>query len=1318
MAVGGRVLGEAFVVISPDTESFLADLTAKVKAAVQGVPQQNVKVGADTSPAAAAVAKLKTDLTAALSQLQTVKIGADGGAITKVMAGITMKAAALQKQMANMVLAADTARYDAQIAKKNVELAKLRQQLRSLEMGADTSVIDAAMAKEVAATAGLQRKLSGLQLTLNDAQAAYELKYLESQAEAIREALGDIPGDVEDTLIQAKLNMINARIGVLRSDAKKIELAGNTTLLFSQLTAAEDKLVRLRAEAAGVRLMNEAQIAGVQAQIAAVTAEMGVLRAEADKVRLGGLSMAEITSVAAGIAGLNAEVTKLSASLAGTAVGPPGQALAHLRDQAAKLNQQLGSLDAELTDTAAVAKLAALQLQSEKLKVTLADLSVGGDPIRMAEATRQVAALALGLKNLASPVSNLTPLGERLAGGWGKLNAALAITPSLFGKTMAGFSGFHLIVDALIEATIIAATSLLALAAGAAAAYPAIDQVAYATKNSLTAMTALGVDAGPLAGKLDAVQKAMAPRVIEAYGGALSLLTGQTGVLSKAGTQVVTMFDDWIAKLDIWSRGQKSMGGLLQSGIGFLSQMAKVLGTLGQALDNLLTKDPGVAHFLLDVIQGVASAINLFSKLPAPIVEATLALHGLYLWGKVLAGVLLQLGTSAVNTAKGLLALATNPFFWVAAAAAAIAYMVYETTQADGSTKSFIATLDSGVQTMSASQAATVGISSALGQLHQEMGNTSGLLASEQKNWANLGNTFRSLGFDTKAMWVTWGDSMKNIFGGNALTGVKQFGQAIKDIFVPGAGRGMAVQQDVARLNDELNKLVGQQRNLFAETGALVKQGYTVQQAFALMDAAGVKAGDSFALMQQKVQNLISGYQAMSVQGGILANSINALNFQTEQQDSKVTQLNQAWDTFFKTVTGGATGFNAFATQSLGLYAALGSSADKLTISSGKAHISLQATTAAGKGTAVSMTGLNTASLQARDTFLSTAEAANTQVDNLTLLASAAGLGSKGTDMLTSATKDMVAQMLPAAKGSQEMTDVLYALAQHGGYQGADSFRALAKWVGNTKDPMAALDKITGTLTHDAANLTTDVKNLSVALGQNLNGAMAAAILQASGGQKVFDNFATSVLKSGANTQATQQAAVPLIAALIRMTGSTKDAKAEFETFAQEGLGLTRKQADTLWQESLPKTQQQMSATGKSAKTTADIISTSAKSASGNWLTSWSPWEKFFTQMIPAFVSNTLKLFDGMWSNSAHYFGQYLVTDVGNFFTKTLPHWWDNATGFAKKAWHDVAAAFNSVFLAPLANFFTKWVPARWNDLAGGGKLPGRTSSAPSTRSS
>jgi hypothetical protein len=892
--------------------------------------------------------------------------------------------------------------------------------------------------------------------------------------------------------------------------------------------------------------------------------------------------------------------------------------LAALQKLSAEIRATLGAMAAKVDDTTAASKINGMLVRAGLLDRTLRGLSARVDTAGfeggMLRATRDANALVTAMTKLK------TEADKPLAGGGFLATFLKGPGGGAFGLggTIGLVGTWHVLIDALAEGLIILSTSLLALGAAAAAVYPSVDQLGISLKATLDASTALGTDAGPLAGKLDALQKAMAPQVIEAYGGALALVTGQAGALNKAVPEVVGLFDTWIAKMDIWVGTQQQAGGLLHTGTGFLIQFGHVLGSVGQAIDNLITKDPGVAHFLLDIVGATAGLLNLLTRLPRWLVEAAIGLHGMWVWANVLGfalgkmlgpvtglvtwvakfgtagteaagaagvlgGALGKAGTAAKNFGLGLYALAASPVTWALVLAAGIAAVVYEMHQGTDAAKTFIGGMNDRLGQMKASDAIPAIITD-LGQLDGKIRTAFGPANISAIQGTFGGNSLVSMGrFKANLIsmgdaGVAWGHTMTDVLTGNVGRAFRDFGGVLSAF---GAKHNAAVHQagqDVQAYRGEITKLTGEQKNLYAETGLLIRAHYTLAQAWALMDLAGVKANDTLAVMEVKVKNLINGYDAMGISGALLKNSVDALSFATLQQDSKVTELNSAWDTFFKTVTGGEQAFTGFATQVEGLYQSLSNAGVKLTDSNGKVSLSTKLAGDAAQGGTVSMTGLNSASLQARDTFLRTADAAAQQMDSLRLLASAAGLGGHGTDLLTQANKDLVASMLPAARGSKAMTDILYALAQQGGYQGANSFRDLSRWVqeasGSVKaahDPMANLDGIVTTLTTDAAGLTQDVKNLSLALGTTLNDAMAAAILQASGGQQVFDNFATAVLNTRVNSKQARDAAVPLAQAIYNMTGNAADAKREFETFATAGLGKTKAQADTLWQETFPK---------------------------------------------------------------------------------------------------------------------------------------------------
>jgi hypothetical protein len=831
----------------------------------------------------------------------------------------------------------------------------------------------------------------------------------------------------------------------------------------------------------------------------------------------------------------------------------------------------------------------------------------------------------------------------------------------LFGSATHSVGVWHIALDAAIEGVIAVGGALAVLTATAYAFWPAAVDV-YNHLNAVdSANDALGSSIPPLAKHFVALQQSLAPEALELYGGALNVVNRSAGLLSPAIHSVASLMEGWIANIDIWVGSQRTMGGLLQSGVGYLSQFGSLVGDVGLAIVNLLSKDPGVVHFLLDVVGGAGKLLVLFSDLPRPIVEATLALHGIYLWGGLAVTALTRVGTGVASMVKsvagfdGLLGsgkllaagLTTGTVIAFAALAAAIAYAGYESTQATPEVRKFIGGINSQVAGMTASQAVLGGIATAIGSVNREIQGQN--LASVMKGWNDIGpmgsQWATSIGDDTRATISQFGSSFGDLAKGLGPSGtwadlghaVTGFGLAVKDAFVPGAGASIALKNNIAALNTEINSLLGTGKNMDAEVGTLMRGttswsyvvgegtgkvrqlgsglvetttgAYTFNQALALMDLAGVKSTDSLTVMRQKVDNLIEGYREMGVRGGILANAVDAVTLSMEEQQSKASNLTQAYTTFIGLVTGSESAFTTFA-QGIGTLSkdaaagktslqgiaqassslasaqarvasaqsslsglqksgkasadSLSAAHDRLTAAEDSLAGAQGKASAASKTQAVSLNGLSASSLTLRSTWNGSITDAVSLYNAMLLQTQAAGMGSKGYGLLTQAGKDMAASMLPLAKGSSAATAELYALAQVAGYQGPDAFRSLAAWVGKVHDPMANLDSIESKLTVASADLATDTKNLAAAISQNLNQAMSQAIFIASGGQKAYTNFAEAVMKAHGNTSAMIPTARSLAKELVTQTHNVSDAHKEFDVFAI-GLGLNRQQADKLW---------------------------------------------------------------------------------------------------------------------------------------------------------
>lgn len=1002
--------------------------------------------------------------------------------------------------------------------------------------------------------------------TLADTQLRKELAGLNPK---IRIGLDQKAAQTALAAFQVRVKAVSEQLNNMRMDVKGDKAAE------AKIAAAQVKVLAITKAMASMTMAADTK--KLDAQILAKQAEVRKLQASMSKFKMD----ADATKLALKIAKLEAEARSLEKQLEDMDVDADVSVLEAkfnaVHAELALLKRDASDLDLVMNNVAALrsiavarAELAALQQQARDTR-----LGVEIDPAK-------IAAFEVGLLGIEAAMQKLDETTKK---AHADSNAFVGIISGTrwWNISILGVGAWHVVLDGLLETLIAVTGATIALTAGVLGVADAAQDVGIHLKGVWETSAALHQVIPPLSGSFKALSAAMAPRTIELFGGGLDLMASQTGNLLHEIEPVVNLFDTWIAKIDLWVGAQHQFGKAVSGGLVYLDQFGQIFGNLGIAITNLLSKDPGIAELLGKLIIAGTQLLVAFSKLPGPLVETALALHGIYLWGKVLVAAPILafakslgiLSTAQVKAAENALHFRnilsfflTNPFGWAIAAAASLSFLGYQLAQADAHARNFIGGLEQGLQELSGGQA-ILAISSDIGQLNAEISRVPARIGNTELtlvNFArNAGHSFNQVSYDL---------NKGNIPG--ALADIGRTAYNAVRAFMGWANIGPVIRQaenDTGAYRGEIIKLTREQSKMFAVTGRLVTGqndlhigAVSLTQAWALMDIAGVKASDRFDVMWQKVENLVAGYKGLSVQGGILKNSVNAISFAALQQESKVSDLNSAWDAFFKTVTGGESGFLSFAQQTIGLFRVMDQTSLKMNESNGKVSTSMNGLAKASKGTTVSMTGLNDVSINARETFLRSAEAANAQVDSLTLLASAAGLGAKGTDLLSRATKDMVASLLPAASRSRALTSVLYALAQRGGYGGANSFKALSEWAGKTKDPLKDLDSITTTLTTDAANLTDDIKNLSVALGQTLNTAMAAAILQAGGGQKVFDAFATAVLHTAFNSKQQQAAATNLAGQLLALTGNANDARNEFITFAQQ-MHLSREQASQLWDE-------------------------------------------------------------------------------------------------------------------------------------------------------
>jgi hypothetical protein len=319
--------------------------------------------------------------------------------------------------------------------------------------------------------------------------------------------------------------------------------------------------------------------------------------------------------------------------------------------------------------------------------------------------------------------------------------------------------------------------------------------------------------------------------------------------------------------------------------------------------------------------------------------------------------------------------------------------------------------------------------------------------------------------------------------------------------------------------------------------------GVSMPAALALMNTAGVTTNQLFSTQSkvwdvalQQVKGLVTGYQAMGQQLGLVGGDLNALTVSESSQLANMTKLNDAWDTWTKIIGGTPTDFIKFA--------------QGLATMTGDAG-------AAG----ASMTGLSKNALSLQYDFQGT----YTDVENL-FDAFRSDQAISGQGNFVQFVKAAVANLIPFAGGSKEAAAQISALAQEAGGPATTNIATLQRWVGNISNPLKTMQTEANNAAIGASNLSQDAARLATTLQQQLEPAMSKATFGALGGQQVFSAFADDLLKFGPNSQQTISSGAKVAEMLLSVDKNSASAKSQFTAWA-ESMGMSKDQANKLWSE-------------------------------------------------------------------------------------------------------------------------------------------------------
>ena len=773
----------------------------------------------------------------------------------------------------------------------------------------------------------------------------------------------------------------------------------------------------------------------------------------------------------------------------------------------------------------------------------------------------------------------------KATGGW----FGLAGTLTVFGGFMGTVAVWHVVLDALIEAVAILIPAIVTLIAGLAAFGLAGLDAGKAVYNRLVDVynvsDAWGASLPPLTGKLEKLHEQVRPMVWQLYGDAIDIVTSKNGIFNRLAVETGREVDRLAGKLTVFvDQASKGLDKFFAVGGQNLAQLGRILASLGNAFMNLIrvTQQTHIDQIFLQILVAASKLLDMLTRLPTPILALIVGIHGLWLWGGLLATILLSLlnPIKSVALALGGLAatqVAENASSWTrlttvlgdivagfAAIPGRITGLLVSLGVLTGATDAAAASEDGLAASAGAAAIAEEAEMMATGELAAaevvatgmtfSLAGAMGVLLAALP-YAAIIAVVAAIGFfiykvatakDTTQQWI---DSLNAGLGksglGNViantiqnLAAVTQQLAAVQHGATGNASELSAAQADLSgKLQTELGH-VGQVSKAY---------GTDLAGALALLNTAGVKTSDLFtnqanvwAADLQQVKGLVDGYRNMGQGLTQLQGDVSVQIILQSDALTAMNKLNQAWDQWFTIVTGGQTDLVKF----LQTYQSL-----------------TQQQQVAGASTS----GLNSQSLALRSTYNQLLPQAESYVDWVRTQAAVTQSGESGQKQLTRAVRDYADILGPAAGGNKALQDSVIALINEVD-PSITTWQQATKWMGKQGAAQAAADLNTQAtqLEKPLSDLQQDAQKLGASLQNDLVPAMTNATKGALGAQSKFNTFSDDLFKFGPNSQKTIDAAAQVASVLIAIDGNSKKAHDQFVAWAGT-MGVTRDQAEQLW---------------------------------------------------------------------------------------------------------------------------------------------------------
>jgi hypothetical protein len=745
-------------------------------------------------------------------------------------------------------------------------------------------------------------------------------------------------------------------------------------------------------------------------------------------------------------------------------------------------------------------------------------------------------------------------------GFWGVLGALNRQIP-LFGGLLSGIplvrtvGGLHLAADAILEIAAVVIPAAIALGVFAAAASSTANDI-YKSEQAFftitTAFKSMGVTFPGVNSGLQTFTDSVKPQVYVLFGAALNTINQHTGLFQQLALSTGQVLDG------LGARAQNALGGsgltgLVSKGAQDVQLLGNIIGNVFGIFGNIMKNLPGYAQLLFGALQNVTGALEAITanSVVQGLLNIGLWFHGAVLWGGLAVTAIMQLqgplmavvgwAGGAINALvkfgvmfsiiageEGIMAAMTatlagawdalkasmlsNPFTWVAVAVGAVIGLVVWLGSMKSAAQQSLGAIDDMASKAPTLTQAAADLAQGLQQTNEQLATTPKYITQTVVGMHGMVSTITTLN--------------------PAWTGLTSNSQALTQ----------QIGLQTSRMA-QLNQMTGSAAQTQADLQSIGVKG---------LDIYKLSAG-AYATVVTEIKDLITatiqlaGYQQ---QGGMAYAAQNALtNMYMNETLPAIQKITQAEDNIINVVIGGQAAFNNFQQSIEGTTA-------KFVSPSGLAD--------AAKLAGGNLTGVNQQSLAFSNTLYTQS------IPSLQKMIDALQQQSISQGDLTKVVATGAGQIVAYTGNNKEARTVMVDLINNALGPGTVTLKSLNQWIGTNSTSLSNMNGI-------VANSTTKVSGLADVLSTTLKNMQAVALFQAQGGQQAWNTFTTDVEKGTTNSQSFRTATQEVMAQLlIQSNNSLPAAQRAFVNYAEQGLGLTKQQADALWKQDLPGMQQEI----------------------------------------------------------------------------------------------------------------------------------------------